>query len=214
MNAAYVSMQMKEFTLLVSIMILPIFSFGQTHHEKIPDKNLSKLQSNIFRINITQATLPDYETNTLSGAYEHQIKNAFTFLGKIGIGYAVDKFGSSDDPYQISYHLYSAVETRYYFTLKRRQKKEKSVLNFSCPYVSLEQTLYSNQFALDNQIAKKAFEGSTRTFINLGCQKQIVKFYMAAFFGASIFTKDFAIYGTGRSIRPLHGGVIIGYVFN
>jgi hypothetical protein len=164
---------MKQLKLLLSVIFLPILLCGQTNSTKSTDKDLNKIQSNIYRVNITQPIFPEYETITLSSVYEHRIKNAFSLLGKIGIGTSVKKFGNSSNPYQTSFHFYTAVEVRYYFTLKRRQKKEKSVFNFSCPYLAIEQNLFTNPIALINQIPKDAFEGSTRTFLNLGYQNKL-----------------------------------------
>ena len=204
---------MKKAILLLSISTLPMLVFGQLKNPKVFDKNLSIIQDNIFRINLTQAVLPNYETGTISGVYERRIKNAISILGKIGIGGDVKDWGGLIDPSQTSYHFYSAVEARYYFTLKRRQKKEKPVLNFSCPYIGIEQNLFTNPIALINQNRKDAFEGSTRTFLNLGSQKQIGKLYLGAFMGISLFENDFTIYDKGRKMERLHGGVQIGYVF-
>lgn len=204
---------MKKLKTLLLIITIPIIVFGQSKNLKIVDKNLSIIQDNIFRINLTQAVLPNYETGTISGVYERRIKSAFSFVGKIGIGGELKKFGPPGDPNQLSFHFYSAAEGRYYFTLKRRQRREKSVLNFSCPYIGIEQNLFTNPIALINQIPKKAFEGNTRTFLNLGSQKQIGKLYLGAFMGISLFENDFTIYDKGRKMEQLHGGVQIGYVF-
>ena len=195
------------------MLTLSMLVLGQLKNPKVFDKSLSIIQDNIYRINITQAILPNYETSTLSGVYERRIKNAFSLVGKIGIGSELKKFGPPGDPNQISFHFYSALEGRYYFTLKRRQRKEKSVLNFSCPYIGIEQNLFTNPIALINQDRKNAFGGSTRTFLNLGSQKQIGKLYLGGFLGVSIFENDLKYYSTGRKMERLHGGALIGYVF-
>jgi hypothetical protein len=193
---------------------LPILLFGQANIAKRKNNDLNSMQSNIYRINITQPIFPEYETITLSGAYEHRIKNALSILGNIGIGSSVKKFGSSSNRYQTSFHFYTSLEGRYYFTLKRRQKKEKPVFNFSCPYLSIVQNLFTNPIALINQIPKDAFEGSTRMFLNLGYQKQLGKLQLGAFWGVSFFGKDFSIYDKGRSVSPIHGGLTVGYVLD
>ncbi|HMT72722.1 MAG TPA: hypothetical protein PKA77_01520 [Chitinophagaceae bacterium] len=205
---------MKKFKLLLLIITLPHLIFAQSKNIEAKSKSVDYIKANIYRIDITQPIFPEYETITLSGIYEHRIKNSFSFLGKIGIGTSVRKFGSSSNRYQTSFHLYSAIEARYYFTLKRRQKKEKPVLNFSCPYLAIEQNLFTNPIVLINQTSKDAFEGNTRTFINLGYQKQIGKLHLGAFFGVSAFVKDFSIYDKGRNISPVHGGLMLGYVFD
>ena len=205
---------MKKVKTLLLIITLPIIVWGQSKNLKAIDKNLSVIQDNIFRINLTQAILPNYETSTLSGVYERRIKNTLSIFGKIGIGSEFNEWGGVIDPHQASYHFYSAIEARYYFTLKRRQKREKPVLNFSCPYIGIEQNLFTNPIVLINQNRKDAFGGSTRTFLNLGSQKQLGKLYLGAFMGVSIFEKDLKYYSTGRKMERLHGGIQIGYVFS
>ncbi len=154
----------------------------------------------------------DNEPIIISGMYEHQFKNTFSFVGKLGIGGEVKKFGSSSNPNQTSFHLYSAIEGRYYFTLKRRQKKEKSILNFSCPYIAVEQNIISNPIALINQIEKEALKGTTGLFLNLGYQKQIGKLYLATFLGVRLGGKSFSKYD-GSSLSSIHGGLKAGCVF-
>lgn len=201
---------MKKAKLLLAILSIPMLLLAQTNSTTLADKNSNILQNNIFRINITQAVFPIYETSTLSGVYEHRLKNAFTLLGKVGIGSSVAEFGIPTNRFQYSFHFYAAVEVRYYFTLNKRQKKEKSVYNFSCPYIAIEQNLFTNSIALINQTAKEAFKGSTRTFLNVGYQKQLGRFHFGTFIGTSLYSKDFSNYGQGK---PLHGGAMIGYVF-
>jgi hypothetical protein len=204
---------MKQRNILFIILLSPFFVFAQNSKQKFNDTLTKQIQNGIYRITLTQPLTPDYETITLAGNYEHKLKKAFSIVGKFGVGTSVKKFGSADNPNQTSFHVFGAIETRYYFSLYRRLRKEKTVLNFSAPYISLEQNLFTNPIALINQTKKEAFEGSTRLFLNVGYQKQISKLYLGAFFGVSFLENDFSKYDKGRSITPIHGGLTVGYVF-
>ena len=205
---------MKTLKLFLLIICSPILSFSQTSNVKTEDSNSSQIDKNIYRVIYTQPIDKDFETNgIIAFNYEHKIKNAFSITSKLGVATSVNKFGSSSDPYQISFHLFSSIEARYYFTLNRRLRKEKSVFNFSCPYISLEQNLFTNQFALINQTAKGAFEGYTATYFNLGYQKQISKLFFAAYAGGQLSVKDFSKYDKRRSLSAFHVGLTLGYVF-
>jgi hypothetical protein len=204
---------MKQLKILLLIITLPIFLLGQTNSTKSTDRDLNKIISNIYRIYIVQPMFPhDNEPIIISGMYEHRFKNTFSFVGKLGIGGEVKKFGSSTNPYQTSFHLYSAIEGRYYFTINRRLKKEKAVQNLSCPYISLEQNIITNQIALINQVEKEALKGTTGLFLNLGYQKQLGKLYLGTFFGVRLGGKSFSKYD-GSSLSSIHGGLMVGYVF-
>jgi hypothetical protein len=205
---------MKQIKLLLFIMSSPILLLSQTKITKQKDSSTIKIQNNIYRIIYTQPIDKDFETNgIIAFNYERKIINAFSVASKLGVATSVNKFGDGGNPYQISFHLFSSIEARYYFTLNRRLRKGKSVFNFSSPYISLEQNLFSNQFALINQTAKKSFEGYTATYFNLGYQKQITNFYFAAYIGGQLAIKDFSKYDIGRSLSPFHVGLTIGYVF-
>lgn len=140
------------------------------YSQKINNDNLI-VNRNIFRLVATEPLDKDYETsNIVSFNYEHKIRTVFSLVSKLGIATSVKKTGTDSNPYRISFHLYSSIEGRYYFTLKRRLRKEKSILNFSGPYIGFEQNLFTNPIALINQTKKNAFEGYTATYLNLGYQ--------------------------------------------
>lgn len=204
---------MKQIKLILIIIGSPILLLGQANIKKTKDSSISEIQNNIYRITVTQAMFPGYdESSTLLGFYEHRIKKSFSIVGKLGFGASVRKFGSSSNPYQTSLHLHSSLEGRYYFTLARRLRKEKSVLNFSCPYIGLEQNITTNPIALINQTQKEALKGSTGMFLNLGYQKQFGKLYLGIYFGPRLWGKSFSNF-EGSSLGALHGGLSIGYVF-
>ena len=79
---------------------------------------------------------------------------------------------------------------------------------------NVKRNVFTNPLAFIKQIPNKAFEGNTRTFLNLGYQKQIGKLYLGILMGVSVFEKDFTIYDKGRKIQRLHGGALIGYIFD
>jgi hypothetical protein len=201
---------MKQIKLLLSIILLPMLLAGQANNAT--DNDASRIQRNIYRIAITQAVFPNYAPNTILGLYERRFLNVFSLVAKLGIGAEVKKFGSSSNPYQTSFHLCSAVEGRYYFTLKKRLKKEKPVLNLSCPYISLEQNIITNPIALINQTEKEALQGTTGLFLNIGYQKQLGELYLGAFLGTRLAGKNFSKFD-GSGINSFHGGVMVGYVF-
>jgi hypothetical protein len=204
---------MKNVSIFLLILIVPSFLFAQNINSKSSEKYLIKIDRNIYRLVLTEPLAKDYETNAiLSFNYERQIVKAFSLSAKMGIGTSIKKFGPIGKQYQYSFHAYSNVEARYYFTLNRRIRKEKYIKNFSSPYLSVEQNLFTNSIGLINQNTKDAMAGNTATYLNLGYQIQTGKLYLGAFFGVQLAGKSFSKYAD-YSLSILHGGVNIGYVF-
>ncbi len=204
---------MKSFKLVIILIMGPLSCFCQRAYLGEPEEKLQTLEKNIFRIIFTSPLSANRETNTFAFNYERQLQGAFCLDSKIGLGVGINKFGSSKSPNQYSFHGFGSIEGKYYLFLKQRKKGGKYIYNFTSPYISLEQNLFTNALALINQVEKEAFEGATATFINLGYQAQSSKLYLRAFFGVQILYSDFAKYDANRSLRVVHGGASIGYVF-
>jgi hypothetical protein len=194
--------------LIALFFFIPQIVFSQSNDDSL--KTL--LPKNIFRIMLIGPIFPDDETTAIiAGNYEYGIINNLTFSGTLGLGVAVDDFGSAGNPYQTSYHIYGSVQLKHFFLMKNRIRKLRPILKYSGPYIGVEQNVFTNPIALINQTLKKAMKGSTIMFFNIGYQKQVSKACIAAHFGVNVW-------GTYLSTNPgslnaLHGAVSIGYVF-
>lgn len=193
--------------ILFLLLFIPLFSTAQNN----PDTIIT--QKNIYRILLTQALTPDIEPFTITLNFETPILKNVTLSAKTGLGAFINKFGPVGKRTQISYHVYADIEARYFFSLTRRMKKGKAIENYSAPYISIQQNLVTNSVAFYNLNRENSIFGSSRTFFNLGYQKQISKIYLSAAIGIAFITIDFRPDNAGYNITPLHGGLSIGYVF-
>lgn len=192
---------------LLCFFLLPLFAVAQKTRVTIPT------QKNIFRILISQALTPDFEPWTVNLNFEKSIGKKLTISTKAGPGVSIKNFGDYPKVKQFSYHAYADAEVRYFFSLTRRFKKGKPLENYSAPYISLEQNIITNPIFTSNIDRRQALEGSSRTFFNLGYQKQVSKLYFQAVIGVAFTVIDFEKYNPGQNITPLHGGLSLGYVF-
>ena len=143
-------------------------------------------------------------------SYEREIKRPFTFVMKAGPSFDISKFGPSDDPYQYSMNAFASAELRYYYNLKRRIRKAKTVRNFSGIYLALEQSVLSGPIIVINQSRTHATERSSGTFTNIGYQKQFKQSYFNAFLGAKINVSD--LKEGILSADTYHIGIALGVV--
>ncbi len=203
---------MKPIFLLLAFLLSQFLIQAQKKRQISIDTGWAKVNSNIYRILLMQPLRPDYETDgIIAGNYEHKLINNFSMVTKIGIGAANDNFGPIENRRRTSFHLYAALEARYYFSLYRRIRKGRGVLNYSGPYLALEQNIITNYIALINKPSKSSLIGQSATYINIGYQKQWGKFYLFGFFGVPLFGHRFS--KTIDQNISLHGGTGIGYVF-
>src|SRR5882757_3634552 len=83
---------MKQVNILLLSLLLPFFLFAQNTTSNFSDSIAKQIKKNIYRVTLTAPLTPDYETTSiLSGNCEHQIKKAFSLVGKLGIGASVKK---------------------------------------------------------------------------------------------------------------------------
>lgn len=204
---------------LYIILVIGFFTqsvFGQKNSDVSIEDIMPRFHHHVIRINITQPNFEHWdEPYILSCHYERHLFKYFTLVGKTGIGYEVNKFGPSTNPYQISYHFYSAIEGRYYFTMRHKIKKMKPLNNFSSPYLGIEQLVITNPILLINQVARNTIQGSAGTFLNIGTQKQIKRLYLQAFFGVRLSGVSFSKYAASAfdsRLKSIHMGVTLGYV--
>lgn len=207
---------MKKIHLTIFFSICIIYVNAQSANNIKQKDYKPVLNSDIFRISITQPLAKDYETSAIfSFSYERKIIGAVTSVSKIGCGISVKNFSPrNNENGQYSFHAFGSEELRYYFNLMHRIKKEKSVTNYSSPYISLEQNIFSNAIGLVNQNSKDAVQGSTNTYINIGFQAQPSSkhIYIAAYLGVRCGGKSLSKF-YDESISRIHGGLTIGYVF-
>jgi hypothetical protein len=200
---------------LLILLLLPTVLFAQNASKrsvKYADSSFFTTNQNIFRVAITEPTLPNYQTDFIvSGNCEKKISNQFSALVKLGCGSVFKKFGPPDNPYQSSYHLVTSLEARYFYSQKRRIRKYRPTYNFSGSYISLENNYISNPFALINLKAENTVKSNYNTFLNLGYQRQYQRLYLNMYFGLSIWGQS--EYNTNNFQKAFQGGVGLGYVF-
>ncbi|MES2373265.1 MAG: hypothetical protein V4557_11845 [Bacteroidota bacterium] len=193
-------------------LLLPVYLFAQNAGKNYSDTGWDKIQNNIFRIVATAPVFPGYETKALlHGQYERRLKKKYTAVAKLGFGTDWDNFGPDEDPHRSTYHFFAAVEARYYFSLDRRVRKWRPIVNYTGPYVSFETMLITNKLIAVNPTPTKQFYGNVSSYLNIGYQKQVSNFYIGGYFGVIIWGKrfsDFNDYAAG-----FHGGCSVGYVF-
>ena len=204
---------MNKLRLLITFSLYTTFIQAQDTASKKQMLYNEKLSSNILRISVTEPLAKDYETNTiLFFSYERKLRNAFTMITKIGGGLSIKNASDVTQKSQLSIHAVGLAELRYYFTILRQINRGKYVKNYSSPYISLEQNFFSNAIWLRNQNTKDAVQGSTNSFLNLGCQAQSKRIYFGAYFGVRLGGKSYSNFGD-ESVSNVHGGISIGYVF-
>ncbi len=121
-----------------------------------------------------------------------------------------DLYDSSKSKHQFAFSVFGSVESRYYFNLAHRIKKEKAVRNFSAFYLSLQEYMLSNPFLLINQKASRAYQGNIQTFLNIGWQKQIQSLYLHVYAGPALFKKTLSKFYPDEYIRSWQMGIAIG----
>ena len=200
---------MKKFLLFL---LFPAYSIAQK--SKVVDAYRDSIDKNIFRVVTTK-----YAPNNLivvGVQYERQIKKSFTLMLETGPTMQIQDFGDINDPskskYQFSFSVFGSVESRYYFNLAHRIKKERPVHNYSAFYVSLEEYVLSNPFIFINQKASQAYQGNVQTFLNVGWQKQFQLYYFHVFAGTALYRKTLSKYFPDQYIQGWQMGVSLGGV--
>jgi hypothetical protein len=194
--------------LLFLLLFFPAFCFAQK--SKNVDAYRDRIDNNIYRVVATQYA-PGY-LYSLSFQYEKIIKKSLTLLAQMGTGIDVQHFGNIDSHLKYAFSAFGSVESRYYFNLAHRIKKEKAVHNFSAFYLSLQEFILSNPFIFVNQTAGNSTQGNIQTFFNLGWQKQYQSLYLHVYGGPSLFKKSFSKYENNKYLDEWQMGFAIGLV--
>lgn len=164
------------------------------------------IEKNIFRATLTLIA-PDDEGWPLLFSYEREIRKPFTVVLGAGPSFR----GTSNEQGELSIHGYASVELRYYFNLRHRIKKEKTVRNFSATYLSIQESLFSGPVALVNMLSENAAVGKARTFLNLGLQKQFKQGYLNLYLGPGLHFNDLDK-GEWVMIDDFHVAITFGLV--
>lgn len=195
---------------LLLFVLFPGACFAQQY--KNLDANRNSIDKNIYRIVLKDDALG--ELKMLNFQYERKIKKSLTILLEGGAAVNVQTFGdlydSSKSKHQFAFSVFGSVESRYYFNLAHRIKKEKAVRNFSAFYLSLQEYMLSNPFLLINQKVSRAYQGNIQTFLNIGWQKQIQSLYLHAYAGPALFKKTLSKFYPDEYIRSWQMGIAIG----
>ncbi|HWJ27864.1 MAG TPA: hypothetical protein VNS32_15065, partial [Flavisolibacter sp.] len=147
-------------------------------------------------------------------AYERGLFRPFTLLFKAGPAFDreylfTDIYGT--EQYKWFLNVAASGELRYYFTLNHRIKHERTVKNFSGPYFSLEENVWSKPLIIFNKTGGESLTGGHGTYINLGYQKQVSLTYYNIYFGTRFPGK---IYEQSVDVFDIiHAGISIGRVF-
>lgn len=114
--------------------------------------------------------------------YEIPLKKNVTLLLKSGFNFTLASSAALNrDKIRSQVSWLSSIETRYYYSLYRRIKNNKSVKNYSAGYIGLEPYYRSNSIAAINE-SKQINNGSYGAFVNLGFQNQSEKNVYTAFY--------------------------------
>lgn len=169
--------------LITPLLLMVSIAISQYPQPKEIDMFASDIEKNVFRL--TLMAYDDIYPFTFS--YEREIIKPFTVVLKAGPSFESSNF----DPVEYSINAFASGELRYYYNLRRRIRKQKTVRNFSANYLSLEHSILSDPIAVINQSRSDAMEGSRGLFVNIGYQKQFKQAYFNVFLGAKINVDDF-----------------------
>ncbi len=148
-----------RYLVTVTFLFFFIKSYNQEDYTKI-------IEPNIFRAYIAAPV------NLLGVHYEHKLKQNISIAGKVGLNFAIGISSTlSEGRVRIQTSLLSSVEARYYFNIKRRDERNKTIQNFSGWYLGLEPFVRTHSLFAINEV-KKNNNGLTGVFVNLGFQKQ------------------------------------------
>ena len=194
---------------LLLLLFFPAFCFAQK--SKNVDAYRDSIDNNIYRVVATQYA-PGY-LYSLSFQYEKRIIKSLTLVAQMGTGIDVQHFGNRlNKKNQYAFSVFGSVESRFYFNLAHRIKKEKAVHNFSAFYLSLQEFILTNPFIFVNQTASNATQGNIQTFFNLGWQKQYQSLYLHVYGGPSLSKKSFSQYENNKYLDEWQMGFAIGLV--
>ena len=193
-----------KFKLSIYLLLVACKTIAQDIPAKDFDMFAHDIQKNIFRLTL----MLHEEAVPVLFSYEREIKKPFTLVLKLGPAFRHAGFDA--DSSQLSINGLIAGEFRYYYNLPRRIRKKKPVHNFSACYISLEHEIITNPIIAINGNRTDRLEGSSKTFLNWGIQKQYKRGYLNVFLGTSINTNELKK-GT-IDLFGYHYGVALGIV--
>lgn len=202
---------MKQFLLLFYLIPVLVNAQLTIHEKKEADPYKMEISKDIFRVNLSLATDAKFSPHA---AYERELFRPFTLLLKAGPAFDRDYLFTDiwgNEQYKWFLNFAASGELRYYFSLGRRIKHEKTVKNFSGPYLSLEEAVWSKPLIILNKTGDEVLKGSYGTFINLGYQKQVGLTYYNIFFGTKFPGKIYE--QSTDAFDIIHAGIGIGRVF-
>jgi hypothetical protein len=196
------------------IFALPIYGFAQTT-QNVEQEKPETISRHIFRIVGTQPIAPEFEGNVIVTAqYERALANKLSLVGKAGLGFSEDNFGD-DGTWRSAYFIFTVLEGRYYYSQSRRIKKGRPVNNHTGPYMGIDITGMSNPvfYASNGPGPRKPFAAGLASYLNIGYQKQVKKWYINGSLGALLKGTRYTDYVDARYAASFHGGVSVGFVF-
>jgi hypothetical protein len=102
---------------------------------------------------------------------------------------------------KFSYQALASVEQRYYFNLKRRIRKAKTILNNSGTYFGFEARYVSNAYISPNDNSFNTPLPGLKFYYNIGHQVQKNNYFINFHFGIQ------------SNLESITNGIGIGYVF-
>lgn len=191
--------------LFLFLFLIPRAAICQVEPFKDKDYYKKEIEKNIMRGTITFLLQKEMR---LLFCYEREIKKPFTVVLKAGPSVLASDVSSDNE---IELAAMASGELRYYFNLRRRIKQEKATRNFSAAYFSLEPFVISKPLILFNEPGDKETSRRAGVYINIGCQQQVKRSYISAFFGTRFFGRIYSDASEGFDV--IQGGITIGRIF-
>jgi hypothetical protein len=190
--------------LMLLLSLISSICYGQQDPSEEPEMFSMDINKNIFRLTLT-AIIPRRYSWPLAFSYEREIKRPLTLVLKAGPTFDYHTYTAEG-----SLNSFVSGELRYYLTLFKRIRKERSVRNFTGCYLSFEEYVLSDPLIVVNQSRSSAIQGACTTFLNVGFQKQSKQTYISVFFGPYI---TFSNYNNGLvTFDTPHWGITYGHV--
>ena len=195
------------------VLLLPFFATAQIikDNSKEPDPDKMEISKNIFRVLLSASTDTKF---SITANYERELKRPFTLFFKAGPAYDreyvnTDAFGTKQ--YKWLFNAIASGELRYYYSLHRRTRLQRTVRNFSGFYLSLEEQFISKPLFILNKSGDEVMKGGNREFVNVGYQYQKNTTYYTIYAGARFPGRVYS--NTPSGLDLLHAGVTIGRAF-
>lgn len=199
--------------LIIFFLLFPCFTNGQIIKDKTEgiDPNKMMISKNIFRILLSASSDTKF---SIAGNYEREIIKPITFVAKVGPAYDRQftyRDIAGNDQYKWLFNFSASAELRIYYNLKRREKTNKTVKNFSAFYFSIEEQIISKPIYIINKTGNEDLKGRNAEFINIGYQYEKLGTYYNIFFGTKLPGPIYNNVVSGLDL--LHIGISIGRAY-